>query len=68
MDDLQILCNELVDKLRVYREMTPEEMKAFVKECFKYKLESSGLDDIDMYMSRFETLYEQGKMEFNVRV
>ena len=63
MDDLQILCNELVDKVRVYREMTPEEMKAFVKECFKYKLESSGLDDIDMYMSRFETLYEQGKME-----
>ena len=63
MDDLQILCNELVDKVRVYREMTPEEVKAFVKERFKYKLESSGLDDIDMYMSRFDILYEQGKME-----
>ena len=43
--------------------MTPEEVKDFVKERFKYKLESSGLDDIDMYMSRFDTLYEQGKME-----
>ena len=63
MDDLQILCNELMDKVRVYREMTLEEVKAFVKERFKYKLESSGLDDIDMYMSRFDTLYEQGKME-----
>lgn len=63
MDDLQILCNELVDKVRVYREMTPEEVKTFVKERFQYKLESSGLDDIDMYMSRFDTLYEQGKME-----
>ena len=63
IDDLQILCNELVDKVRVYREMTPEEVKVFVKERFKYKLESSGLDDIDMYMSRFDILYEQGKME-----
>ena len=63
MDDMQILCNELVDKVRVYRDMTPEEVKDFVKERFQYKLESSGLDDIDMYMSRFDTLYEQGKME-----
>lgn len=63
MDDLQILCNELVDKVRVHRDMTPEEVKDFVKERFEYQLNKGGLDDISMYMSRFDTLYEQGKME-----
>lgn len=63
MDDLQILCNELVDKVRVHREMTPEEVKQFVKERLEYQLHSSGLEDISVYMNRFDTLYEQGKME-----
>ena len=63
MDDLQILCNELVDKVRVHRDMTPEEVKDFIKERFEYQLNKGGLDDISMYMSRFDTLYEQGKME-----
>lgn len=63
MDDLQILCNELVDKVRVHREMSPEEVKDFVKKRFEHHLHSSGIDDASMYMSRFDTLYEQGKME-----
>ena len=42
MDDLQILCNELVDKVRVHREMTPEEEKQFVKDRLEYQLHSSG--------------------------
>ena len=63
MDDLQILCNELVDKVRVHRDMSPEEVKDFVKKRFEHHLHSSGIDDASMYMSRFDTLYEQGKME-----
>ena len=63
MDDLQILCNKLVDKVRVHRDMSPEEVKDFVKKRFEHHLHSSGIDDVSMYMSRFDTLYEQGKME-----
>ena len=63
MDDLQILCNELVDRVRVHRDMSPEEVKDFVKKRFEHHLHSSGIDDAALYMSRFDTLYEQGKME-----
>ena len=63
MDDLQILCNELVDKVRVHRDMTPEEVKDFVKKRFEHHLHNTGIEDASMYMSRFDTLYEQGKME-----
>lgn len=64
MDDLQILSDEVgFDKVRVHREMSPEEIKDFVKQRFEYQLKSSGLDDISLYMDRFDALYEQGKME-----
>ena len=63
MDDLQILCNELIDKVRVHRDMTPEEVKDFVKKRFEHHLHSTSIEDASMYMSRFDTLYEQGKME-----
>ena len=63
MDDLQILCNELVDKVRVHRDMTPKEVKDFVKRRFENHLHSTGIEDASMYMDRFDTLYEQGKME-----
>ena len=63
MDDLQILCNELVDKVRLHREMTPEEVKDFVKQRFEHHFHSTGIEDASMYMDRFDTLYEQGKME-----
>lgn len=64
MEDLQTLNHEVgFDKVRVHREMSPEEIKDFVKQRFEYQLKSSGLDDISLYMDRFDTLYEQGKME-----
>ncbi len=64
MEDLQTLYHEVgFDKVRVHREMSPEEIKDFVKQRFKHQLKSSGLDDVSLYMDRFETLYEQGKME-----
>ncbi|MDY6311922.1 MAG: YodL domain-containing protein, partial [Lachnospiraceae bacterium] len=64
MDDLRTLSDSIgIDKVRVHRDMTPEELKDFVKQRFEYQLKQGGLDDISLYMSRFDTLYEQGKME-----
>ncbi len=64
MKDLQTLNHEVgFDKVRVHREMSPEEIKDFVKQRFEYQLKSSGLDDISLYMDRFDALYGQGKME-----
>ncbi len=64
MDDLQTLYHEVgFDKVRVHREMSQEEIKDFVKQRFEHQLKSSGLDDISLYMDRFDTLYGQGKME-----
>lgn len=64
MDDLQILSDEVgFDKVRVHREMSSEEIKDFVKQRFEYQLKSSGIDDISLYMDRFDALYGQGKME-----
>ena len=64
MDDLQVLYDEVgFDKVRVHREMSPEEIKDFVKQRFEHQLKNSGLDDVSLYMDRFDALYEQGKME-----
>lgn len=64
MDDLQMFSDSIgIDKVRVHRDMTPEEVKDFVKRRFEHQLKQGGLDDISLYMSRFDTLYEQGKME-----
>ena len=64
MDDLQMLRDSIgIDKVRVHRDMTPEKVKDFVKQRFEYQLKQGGLDDISLYMSRFDTLYEQRKME-----
>ncbi|KSV58171.1 hypothetical protein ASU35_13915 [Acetivibrio ethanolgignens] len=64
MDDLQTLSDSIgIDKVRVHRDMTPEEVKDFVKQRFEHQLKQGGLDDISLYMSRFDTFYEQGKME-----
>lgn len=64
MEDLQTLYHKVgFDKVRVHREMSPEEVKDFVKRRFEYQLKSSGLDDVSLYMDRFDTIYEQGKME-----
>ena len=64
MDDLQTLSDSIgIEKVRVHRDMSPEEVKDFVKQRFEHQLKQGGLDDISLYMSRFNTLYEQGKME-----
>lgn len=64
LGDLQTLYDEVgFDKVRIHREMSPEEIKDFVKQRFEHQLKSSGLDDVSLYMGRFDTLYEQGKME-----
>ena len=63
MEALQTLCAELpVDKVRVHRTMTPEEKKEFVKQRFQNQLKRSGIEDDSFYMTRFDMLYEQGKM------
>ena len=51
------------EKAGDYREMTPEEVKALVRERFEAQLKNSGFDDVSLYMERFDALYEQGKME-----
>ena len=62
IDDLQTLSDSIgIDKVRVHRDMTPEEVKDFVKQRFEHQLKQGGLDDISLYMSRFDTFYEQGK-------
>ncbi len=64
MDDLQTLSDSIgIEKVRVHRDMSPEEVKDFVKQRFEHQLKQGGLDDISLYMSRFDTLYEQGKVE-----
>ena len=34
-----------------------------VKELFEFQLKTSGIEDVSLYMDRFDILYEQGKME-----
>lgn len=51
------------DKVKGYREMTPQEVKDFVKQRFEEQLHNSGIEDVSMYMERFDVLYEQGKMD-----
>lgn len=64
LDSLQILYFEVgFGKTRLHREMTPEEVKGFVKERFEHQLKQGGLEDVSVYLSRFDAVYEQGKME-----
>ena len=47
IDDLQTLSDSIgIDKVRVHRDMTPEEVKDFVKQRFEHQLKQGGLDDI----------------------
>lgn len=64
LEDLQTIHDVIgFDKIRIHREMTPEEVKNFVKQRFQYQLEKGGLEDISPYMDRFDAFYEQGKMD-----
>ena len=46
------------DKAKGRREMTPEEVKDFVKQRFVEQLHNSDIEDVSMYMERFDALYE----------
>lgn len=51
-----------VGKVRVHRNMKPDEVKDFTKTRFKAHLESTGCDDIDFYMNNFDKTYEKGNL------
>jgi antirestriction protein ArdC/predicted nucleotidyltransferase len=62
--DLQALYDEVgFDRAEIFRERLPEETKDLVKELFEFQLKTSGIEDVSLYMDRFDILYEQGKME-----
>ena len=64
MGDLQTLSDHIgIDKVRIHRDMSPDEVKDFVKRHFENQLKQGGLDDSSFYMSRFDLLYEQNKLE-----
>ena len=49
MDDLQTLSDSIgIEKVRVHRDMSPEEVKDFVKQRFEHQLKQGGLDDISL--------------------
>lgn len=51
------------DKVLINRTMTAEEIKAFTFEHFKYKLEQSGVPQIDSYLAGFDQLYDEGQLD-----
>ncbi|MDL2301017.1 ssDNA-binding domain-containing protein [Lachnospiraceae bacterium OttesenSCG-928-D06] len=64
LGDLQTMHDVIgFDKIQIHREMTPEEVKDFVKQRCEYQLKNSGIENISVYMDRFDLLYEHGKME-----
>lgn len=63
-DVLKEVCNRLnVRNVRIHREMSPEEIKDFTNQKFKEHLKNSGCEDIEYYMSNFDKVYEQGKLD-----
>lgn len=51
------------DKVLVNQTMTAEEIKAFTFDHFKYKLEQSGVPQIDSYLAGFDQLYGEGQLD-----
>lgn len=51
------------DKVLINRTMTEEEIKAFTFDHFKYKLEQSGVPQIDSYLAGFDQLYDEGQLD-----
>lgn len=51
------------DKVLANRTMTAEEIKAFTFDHFKYKLEQSGVPQIDSYLAGFDQLYGEGQLD-----
>lgn len=53
----------LEQKVIVNRTMTAVEIKAFTFDHFKYKLEQSGVPQIDSYPAGFDQLYDEGQLD-----
>lgn len=51
------------DEVLVNRTMTAEEIKVFTFDHFKYKLEQSGVPQIDSYLAGFDQLYGEGQLD-----
>lgn len=51
------------DDVLVNRNMTPEEVRQFTFEHFKFKLEQSGVPQIESYLSGFDKLYDEGQLD-----
>lgn len=65
MDDLRTLYNTVgLDKVRLHRTMSLEEQKDFVRRRYEYRLRNSGVEDVSVYMDKFDLLYERGEMSY----
>ena len=51
------------DDVLVNRNMTPEEVRQFTFEHFKFKLEQSSVPQIESYLSGFDKLYDEGQLD-----
>lgn len=60
---LKNICVDLeIGKVRIHREMSPEEVKNFTKQRFKTHLENTNCDEIDSYMNNFDRIYGKGNI------
>jgi len=51
------------DEVLVNRSMSSEEIKQFTFDHYKYKLEQSGVPQLESYLSGFDKLYEEGQLD-----
>lgn len=51
------------DDVLVNRNMTPEEVRQFTFDHFKFKLVQSGVPQIESYLSGFDKLYDEGQLD-----
>lgn len=64
MDILSALASQIgFDEVLVHRNMTPKEIRDFTYEHYKFKLEQSGVPQIETYLVGFDKLYEEGQLD-----
>ena len=64
MDILSDLGSQIgFDNVLVNRNMTPDEIKQFTYEHFKFKLEQNGVPQVESYLSSFDQLYDEGQLD-----
>ena len=51
------------DDVLVNRSMSPEEIRKFTLDHFRFKLEQSGVPQIESYLSGFDKLYNEGQLD-----